>query len=284
MYSTQFAALSAMRSIGTGSYHAMQWTVRKRFSDNLQFDFNYTWSKSIDLGSYGDAANADPNGRFRGLILNAWDPAQMKAVSDYDATHLFSAFVVAELPFGKNKRYFSGASRFTDAVIGGWQVSAIWRQSSGLPAGVDDGGNWPTDWQLAPFATQIAAVPGQRTTKNAAPATSSGTSGPNIFANPSAALAAYDFTLPGESGQRNGIRGDGFFTIDVGLAKRFTLFTLKDHPHTLQIRAEAFNVSNSVRFDTNTINLGLGDPANFGKYTSVLTNPRVVQLSARYEF
>jgi hypothetical protein len=284
MYSSQFAGLSAMRSIGTGSYHAMQWTVRKRFSDNLQFDFNYTWSKSIDLGSYGDAANADPNGAFRGLIQNAWFPAQMKAVSDYDATHLFSAFMVADLPFGKNKRYFSSASRFADALIGGWQVSTIWRQSSGLPAGVDDGGNWPTDWQIAPYATQIAAVPGQKTTKNAAPATSSGTSGPNIFANPPSALAAYDFTLPGESGQRNGIRGDGFFTIDVGLAKRFTLFSLKDHPHTLQIRAEAFNISNTVRFDTNTINLGLGDPANFGKYTSVLTNPRVIQLSARYEF
>ncbi|HXI41862.1 MAG TPA: hypothetical protein VNH83_17890, partial [Bryobacteraceae bacterium] len=284
MYSTQFAGLSAMRSIGTGSYHAMQWSVRKRFSDNLQFDFNYTWSKSIDLGSYGDAANADPNGAFRGIIENAWFPAQMKAVSDYDATHLFSAFMVAELPFGKNKRYFSGASRFADALIGGWQVSTIWRQSSGLPASVDDGGNWPTDWQYGPYATQIAPVPGQRTTKNAAAATSSGTSGPNIFANPPSALAAYDFTLPGESGQRNGVRGDGFFTIDVGLAKRFTLFSLKDHPHTLQIRAEAFNVSNTVRFDTNTINLGLGDPANFGKYTSVLTNPRVVQLSARYEF
>jgi hypothetical protein len=171
-----------------------------------------------------------------------------------------------------------------DGLIGGWQVSTIWRQSSGLPASVDDGGNWPTDWQYAPNATQIAPVNGQHTTKNAPPAQASATSGPNIFANPAAALAAYDFTLPGESGQRNGIRGDGFFTIDVGLAKRFTLFTVKDRPHTLQLRAEAFNVTNTVRFDTNTINLGLADPANFGKYTSTLTNPRVMQFSARYEF
>ena len=284
IFSSQFAGLSAMRSIGTGSYHAMQWTVRKRFSDNLQFDFNYTWSKSIDLFSYGDAANADPNGAFRGLIQNAWFPNQTRGVSDYDATHLFSAFVVAQLPFGKNQRFLSGANRLVDGLFGGWQLSGIWRQSSGLPATVDDGGNWPTDWQWAPNATQIGPVNGQHTTKNAPPAQSSATSGPNIFANPGAALAAYDFTLPGESGQRNGIRGDGFFTIDVGLAKRFTLFTVRDRPHTLQIRAEAFNITNTVRFDTNTINLGLGDPANFGKYTSTLTSPRVMQLSARYEF
>ena len=105
-----------------------------------------------------------------------------------------------------------------------------------------------------------------------------------MFANPSQALSAYDLTLPGESGQRNALRGDGFFTIDVGLGKRFTLFSIRDNPHTLQIRGEAFNVSNTVRFDTGTMNLTLGDPANFGKYTSTLTSPRVMQFSARYEF
>lgn len=284
-YSPQFAALSVLRSTGAGSYNAMQWTVRKRFSDNLQFDFNYTWSKSIDLGSVGEAAAAGlPNGAFAALIQNAWNPSQSRAVSDYDATHLFSAFMVAELPFGKNKRFFGAANRLVDGLVGGWQLSAIWRESSGLPTGVGDGGNWPTDWQIAPFATQVGAGPVQQTTKNAPAAQSTGIGGPNAFPNPAAALAAYDFTLPGESGQRNGIRGDGFFTVDVGLGKRFTLFTVKDHPHTLQIRGEAFNVTNTVRFDIGSINLDLADPANFGKYTRTLTNPRVMQFSARYEF
>ncbi|HYM08730.1 MAG TPA: hypothetical protein VEU11_19420, partial [Terriglobales bacterium] len=227
-FSSQFVALSAFRSLAHGSYHAMQWTARKRFSDNLQFDFNYTWSKSIDLSSYGEAAVPASVSAFQGFVQNAWFPNQMKGVSDYDATHLFSAFMVAELPFGKNKRFLSGSGRFLDALVGGWQVSTIWRQSSGLPASVADGGNWPTDWEFAPYATQIGPVPGQQTTKNAAPAQPSGVSGPNIFRNPAAALAAYGYTLPGDSGQRNGIRGDGYFTIDVGLGKRFTLFSLKD--------------------------------------------------------
>ena len=55
MFSPQFAALSAWSSLGSGAYHAMQWTVRKRFSDGLLFDFNYTFSKSIDIGSRAES-------------------------------------------------------------------------------------------------------------------------------------------------------------------------------------------------------------------------------------
>ena len=57
-------------------------------------------------------------------------------------------------------------------------------------------------------------------------------------------LAGYGLPLAGDSGQRNGIRGDGPFGIDLGVGKRFQLFTFKDQPHTLQFRAEAFNVTN----------------------------------------
>jgi hypothetical protein len=208
----------------------------------------------------------------------------MKAVSDYDMTHLFSAFVVAELPFGKGKRFLNTSNGFINNILGGWQVSGIWRQSSGLPSGVQNGFAWPTNWQVAPWATQVGVVPPAQTTKNAPAAGAGGVPGPNIFTDPAAAVAAYDLTLPGETGQRNGVRGDGYFTIDVGLGKQFKLFTVKDHPHTLQFRAEAFNVTNSVRFDVATINMTLGDPGNFGKYTDVVTRPRVMQFSARYEF
>jgi hypothetical protein len=277
LFSSQFAALSGLTSIGGGNYHAMQWTVRKRFGTSLQFDFNYTWSKATDLASFGEAYHTT-NVYYTGLVQNAWNPAQSKAVSDYDATHIFSAFMVAELPLGKGKRYFPDANRFVDALIGGWQVSTIWRQSSGLPGTVGNGGNWPTDWQLTPAATQVGLSPVQGTVKNGA------NGGPNIFADPAAAYAAYDFTLPGESGQRNGLRGDGPFSIDLGLAKRFTLFSFKDHPHTLQIRAEAFNVTNTARFDPNSVDADKGNPATFGKYTLTLGNPRVMQFSARYEF
>ncbi len=281
-FSSQYASLAALRSRGKGSYHAMQWTVRKRFSEGVTFDLNYTWSKSIDLGSYGET-ETDFNA---GQIQNAWDPNQMRAVSDYDVTHLVSALWVAELPFGKGKHFLGNASGIVNALAGGWQVSGLWRQSSGLPTGVADGLNWPTNWQVGPFAQQVGPTPRAHTTKNAPASGPGGVPGPNIWTDPVAALKAYDFALPGVSGQRNGIRGDGYFSIDLGVGKRFTLFSLKDHPQTLQVRAEAFNVSNTVRFNNggNLINLDLGDPNNFGKYADTLNRPRAMQFSARYEF
>jgi hypothetical protein len=277
MYSSQFAALSSLTSIGGGSYHAMQWSVRKRFGSDLQFDFNWTWSKSIDLASYGESFQT-ANGSYTGLIQNAWFPRQYKGVSDYDTTHLFSAFLVYQLPVGRGKSWAKSAGPFVNALVGGWQVSAIWHASTGFPTTIGDGGNWPTDWQLTPSASQVGASPVQRTTKNG------GNGGPNIFANPAAALAAYDFTLPGDSGQRNGIRGDGLFSVDLGIGKRFTLFTRKDHPYSLQVRAEAFNVSNTVRFDPASIQAQIDTPSTFGNYTNILGSPRVIQLTGRFEF
>ncbi len=55
VFNPQFSALSAWSSIGKGDYHALQVTLRKRLSFGLQFDLNYTWSKSIDLGSAQEA-------------------------------------------------------------------------------------------------------------------------------------------------------------------------------------------------------------------------------------
>ncbi|MCP5120397.1 MAG: hypothetical protein GY953_57105, partial [bacterium] len=51
MFSPQYSALAAWSSIGHGNYHAAQLTLRKRFSGGVQFDLNYTFSKSLDLAS-----------------------------------------------------------------------------------------------------------------------------------------------------------------------------------------------------------------------------------------
>jgi hypothetical protein len=286
IFNSQYSSLSAFRSRGQGNYHAMQWVIRKRFTQGYQFDFNYTWSKSTDFGSF-----IERSGRFSGQIRNAWFPGDMKAVSDYDQTHIFSMLGLAELPFGKGKKYLSNVPKFGQVLIGGWQVSGIWRQTSGFVNGVLMDSGWPTNWNVFSFADQVGNPGATGAFKNAPRASGSGT-GPNIFANPRQAIDAYTrnglpSTLPGGSGQRNGIRGDGLFNVDFGLMKRFELFTFRDQKHTLQIRAEAFNVTNSVRFDiqSSTItNLGTATQGVFGNYTDQLVRPRVFQFGARYEF
>lgn len=271
LYDPQFASFSAWRSIAGGSYHAMQWSVRKRFAQGVQFDVNYTWSKSIDLSS---SAERDASGNL-GVLPNPWDPGQRKAVSDFDMTHQWNANWVVELPFGTGKKWLTNGKGLGDVLFGGWQLAGVWRQTTGLPISVSNGRNWPTNWQWQANATQVSPVP--------APATSKNVDGRvNAFPNPAAVFAAYDFTYPGEVGQRNGIRGDGYFTIDGSLAKRFHLPYAESH--SLQFRWEVFNVTNTARFDVRSLSLELGSRATFGRYSGMLTDARVMQFGLRYEF
>lgn len=275
MFNPQFSALSAWSSIGGGSYHAMQWTVRKRFSD-LLFDFNYTWSKSIDL-----ASRAENAGSFTGFIVNSWNPGQRKAVSDYDTTHAANGYGVWQLPFGRGKKYGTNMNRVLDAFVGGWQISGTFRITSGLPVSPGNGRRWPTNWNITGNATPNGNPQPPVTNDKNAPAVS-GSGGPNLWSDPKADIGAFGFTLAGQYGTRNTIRGDGFFDIDTGLYKRFTMpFSEK---HTLQIRWETFNLTNSVRLDPGSANLSLTAASNWGKLTRQLGSPRQMQFALRYQF
>jgi hypothetical protein len=277
MFNSQFAALVGWRSIGGGNYNGLHVTARKSFSKDYQFDFNYTWSKCIDLSSAQESA-----GSGSGFILNPYDQNQNKGVCNYDETSLFSALGVANLPFGNGKMLLNTKNKIVNGVIGGWSVSSVFTAGTGFPMSTSNGGVYPTEWNSSGYATQVGIVPPTSTTLNAPSATPGQAGGPNIWPNPTAAFQAYAQTPAGQTGQRNGIRGEGPFTLDMGLSKRFHLFTFKDQPHTLLFRAEGFNISNTVRFDA--ANLNISNQNTFGKYTSTLGSPRVFQFSARYEF
>ena len=68
----------------------------------------------------------------------------------------------------------------------------------------------------------------------------------------------------------------------MNLAKKFTM-PYKDG-HSLQFRWEVYNVPNLARFDVNTASVDIGAVGTFGKYSTMLNSPRVMQLSLRYEF
>lgn len=283
MFSPQFSALGALSSVAGGNYHAMQWTVRKRFGAGLLFDFNYTYGKSTDLSSWSENAQG-PNGPstvgFAGLLVNPWSPGKSKSVSDYDATHIYNSYAVWELPLGRNKRFGSGVNGFVNQLIGGWQLSPTFSASSGLPVSVGNGRNWPTNWNITGLATQTGIVPAERGAFKDAPSIT-GPPGPNLFKDARAALDAYGFTLPGEVGQRNALRGDGPFVINLGVAKRFFM---PWESHSLQLRWETFNLTNTTRFNVSSLTLDLGNTGNFGKYSNTLGGPRQMQFALRYEF
>ena len=276
MFNAQYASLFAYRSVGKGYYHSGQLSIRKRLG-GLLFDFNYTLSKSIDLTS---SAESDGGNGSYAILLNPYNSKLNKAVSDFDIRHSVNGFLVYQLPIGKGQRFGGNMPKLANALVGGWQVGSVYQITSGLPRSVLNSGSWPTNWNYSGFATAIGTPPGSVTTKNAPGI--SGNSGPNIFANPTPARAAFDYSYAGQVGSRNVIRGDGFLSLDMSLAKRFMMPWKESH--SLQFRAEVFNVPNIVRFDVNTASLDVGNTGTFGKYSSLLTNPRVVQFGMRYDF
>lgn len=273
-YNQQFSYLRALRSVGFSTYNSMQVSVQKRFSKGDQLGFNWTWAHSIDTGSTSeDNATAG-----RGISINPYNRYQMRGSSDFDQRHSFNANYVYGIPVGKGQKYFSQMTGITNTIFGGWQLAGIWRQTSGLPVSVGHNRTWPTNYNIAGWATQIDNF-ADGTNKNA-PAPPGGRSGPNIFVDPAAALRAFDFTSPGQIGSRNTVRGDGLFNMDMNLSKSFQI----REGHALQLRWEVFNVTNSVRFDPLNITLSLASPAAFGRYAGTLGGPRVMQFGLRYDF
>jgi Carboxypeptidase regulatory-like domain len=277
MWSSQYSALNAWSSVGSGAYNAMQWTVQKRASANLVLGFNYTWSKSMDIGSRAESSAAYSTD----FMINSWNAQQLRAVSRYDATHQANAYFYYNLPVGRGMRFGTNMNKVLDAIIGGWQLSGTWRQTSGLPFSVSDGSRWATNWQLSSFATPSGQPIPAVTSPHNAPAVS-GAGGPNLWADPKTALAGFQETLSGQTGSRNSLRGDGFFNIDTGLYKQFSM-PFNEH-HKLQFRWEAYNATNTVRFDPTSASLSLTSTAKFGQLSSQLGAPRVMEFALRYTF
>jgi hypothetical protein len=283
VFNPQFSALSAESSIGRGNYHSLQVTVRKRYSYGLQLDLNYTWSKSLDLGSAQEAA-----GSFSGFIQNTWNPSQQWAVSSYDTTQQLNAYGIYELPVGRGRMFGAHMNKAMDAVIGGWQVAGNWRQTSGLPFTVNNGSRWPTDWEVGSNAVPLGPIPVSISNNTTASGSIDKGGGPNLFSNPAAIVTAagepagqyglFVETPAGQSGIRDNIRGPGLFNIDSALSKTFSMPYKESHK--LQLRWESFNLTNSVRFS----GASLTDTSSttFGRFSSTLTQPRQMQFAMRY--
>jgi hypothetical protein len=283
----QFAALYSWRSVGTANYHGLQVNLKKRMTHGFQFDFNYTYSKSIDISS--DANRISDEGGLGGQVIKAWDPNSLRAASDFDLRHQFNANWIWELPFGKGRWIAGNANRGVDAIIGGWQLSGLARWTTGFSIGVGNGAQWPTNWELSGFGTQIAPVK----TGKFKGTDCNGSGYVNLFGNPCTVGAsliasasnpggAFLADFPGQVGNRNNLRGDGFAGLDLGLSKRWKMPWKESH--SLQLRWEVFNALNLTRFDVQSLSLSLTNSSSFGNYTGLLTNPRSMQFALRYEF
>src|SRR5262249_38447961 len=109
---------------GKTDYQAMQAKVTRRFANGWSLLAHYTFqhAKNND-GSY---FFIDPNLNY--------------GLNNFQRTHNFVVSALAELPFGKGKKWASDATGFTDALVGGWQFNTNIYIQSGLPFDVQYAG------------------------------------------------------------------------------------------------------------------------------------------------
>jgi hypothetical protein len=276
-FNPQFTSLYAWRNAGTSSYHALQVTLRRGMTHGLQWDFNYTYSKSLDIGSSAERINAYDAYYQADQVINSWSPAQLRGVSDFDTTHQFNTNWVYQLPFGAGKKFAASSKGWENALVGGWQWAGLARWTSGFPTTIETFTSFPTNWYLP--STAILSGPKPKTG-----AFIDQNGNPDLFQNAAAAQSEFRYSYPGESGQRNELRGPGYFGIDTSLSKSWMI----RESQSLKFSWDIYNVTNAVRFDVAALpqtTSQLEQPSSaFATYSSTLTKPRVMEFALRYTF
>jgi len=274
-WQNQFASLFSLSSIGSSSYHSGQLTLRHPMSHGLQLDVSYTYSKSIDMGSDAERNPALSNLVFS-QIFNTWKPYLNRGVSDFDTRHLLTVDYVYQLPFGNGKPMLGNSGKFADALIGGWQLSGIFRSTSGLPFSLFEPG-YTTNWTYGSFPVVTGPVKMHRHFDS--------NGEPQFFDDPAAINSGVAtgspirLPYPGEAGQRNNFRGDGYIDLDSGISKSWKI---REYG-ALKFAWEVYNVTNTVRFDPAFLGSQLTN-GNLGVASTLLTTPRRMQFSLRYDF
>ena len=275
------------------NYHAATVTLRKRPSHGLQFDMNYTFSKSLDqVGTVQNNA---------GTYATSFDPNFQYGPSLFDRTHVFNAIFNYDLPGGHGHK-FSFGNNIADKFISGWYMSGVFRAASGPPLTVVDGdlgggffGNSLNAIPTASIGSLGAGLHGNVCSTNTFGSNGDGPNctgapqgtGLNLFANPGAVAADFrpvDIATDGRDGTGNPIRGLGFWNLDARLGKS----TSFHERFKVEFSADFFNIFNHVNFFQPSMNLQ--NPATFGVISQELIpadrtqGSRWIQLGLRVSF
>jgi hypothetical protein len=227
----------------------------------------YTYSKTYDNG-LSDGLGSEVSAPF--FPLPGWQKLDW-ALSQINLDHSFTASVIYDLPFGKGKAFGSGWSPAVNTVAGGWQVTLIERVSSGFPVPLIDsnntsgtGFNQGGDSNNYNRPDQVAGCPVKAKG--------------NLkyqFINPAC------FTAPaaGELGNasRVPVSGPDFVNSDASLIKQFAL----PREMGLNFRAEFFNLFNHAQLGSPVADI---NAPGFGQVSSIVNNPRLMQLALKLTF
>ena len=263
---------------GASMYHSLQAKVEKRFSGGNFFLVSYTWSKLMTSGADNVQRDAVTWSGSAGVI-SPFEVDRNRALAADDTTHVLSAALVYEVPVGKGRKYLDKGG-ITNALLGGWQLSSIFRYSTGIPFF---------------FRSSFCTVPGQfrasciPTYSGSVFAQDKGSFDPNKgpLLDKGAFQSETDFNFNYGTGARvTGERAFGYHNQDLSLIKNTSL----GGRLRLQIRIEAFNLWNWHIFGSAGqfgggpgFTTDIASP-DFGKWDGSVSSPRTVQVAARLEF
>ena len=307
-----------LQNAGRYRYNALQAEVRRRFSNGLSLQANYTFAKTLT-----DVPNEDQN--RQGELQDNNDPNLNFSRPDYDRTHTFNFNAIFELPFGKGKRFLNEGG-WTDAIFGGLQFTSIVNLVSGPPINVID----PRSTSTITFQSgrqsatssltlrELKKLMGVFRTPNGmfifdpkilcATATAPGRPTLSCFDLNQSLPAGYTlasvraasplgqrpfpgqvffFDEGGSTGniQRNGLNGSPYLNWDAGLSKNIRF----GEGRRLQLKVDAFNLLNTQIpfFGTSTAYTTARLDVNsnsFGRITQIYNTPRIIQFGARFDF
>jgi hypothetical protein len=221
---------------GYNVYHALQLRLQKRLSSGVTGTAFYTFSKLISNANNLTTGFLDTGNPAYQYDLNLKNE---RSLAPSDVAHRFVFDAVWELPFGRGHALGRTASAWMNHLIGGWQLNGILTLQSGFPLNLGVSG-------APPYAgSRPSRVPGQSAaTSGSIVDRLGGVSSATPYINPNAFRLAQSFEFGDAPRLMPDLRGPGIRNVDFSLFKNFML----REQARIQLRAEAFNASNTPRF------------------------------------
>ena len=256
----QFTSVNLLVSTAHAKYDALLVKAEKRAGHGLNLLASFTWASNWD--SSFATSNSIQSPGFS-APQNVYNLEGEYARSATDVAYRFVAGALYDLPFGRSGRFATG-NRFTDEIIGHWQLNVLPTFRSGFPVSIRQSSN--------PNST-VAGNGVQR--PNLVEGAHLGTSGTlydrlNGYINADAFTASPAYTF-GNAPRTLSLRGPGYSNWDLSLFKNFPIHERAN----IQFRAQAFNAFNTPLFNGPNTSFG---SSNFGKITSQANFPRYLQL------
>jgi hypothetical protein len=268
-----------MTDAGFSNYNALQVDVRQGFWHGVQGDLNYTYSKTLGLGTNNNdyLATADNWYTLRNQHL-------AYVTQSFDIRHVFHAYGTYDLPFGKNKPFLN-SNNLENSIFGGFNLGTVIGYQGGTPflltGGYDtfnqyDGGvalpNGATAKSLQSKVGIHYVGAGHTTALAFDPSLYSGGASGGIA---NTAVVAPNKT-PGTIGSVVFLHGPNVFTQNMSLSK---LIPIKENV-AVNLQAEFINVWNHPTWGTPS---GVLQNTTFGT-SSISTAARTIELRGNITF